>query len=441
MLNLFKNSLITLVTNVVNLLIGFWVIRVLSSHLGPITYGQYTLVVYLPTLITSVLSFGVHTATVYHYNDERFTYENVFTGNLLASTAISFGCVAAGLGAIIAFKGLFFETIPTPTLLLALLSIPFYIFNRNFEAIFVARKEIKIYNAVLLSERLANGVLLIVLLDSPTLHTAVIIYLTSLASNTVIILLFLRRFGRVRLSVNQAYFRLVFTFGWKDQAMTVITMLNYRVGVYFIGAMLSDKGVGIFTLPVSLVEKIWLLTNAVGLVLFSEVASAKSDNEKEHITAKASRIVGALTLFGGAALYSLAPFVLLKLFSAEYAESVAVLRIMMPGIVLWGQGKIILNSFAARGKPGLVTFASGAGLITNIMLMLLLIPIMDINGAALASTVSYSLMWVMCVLLYKKHTSTPIGELLILKKSDIVGAMNIIQKFLRKPKHDGRDIL
>ena len=71
-----------------------------------------------------------------------------------------------------------------------------------------------------------------------------------------------------------------------------------------------------------------------------------------------------------------------------------------------------------RGYPHYSAFCSGFGLVVTIILDLILIPEYDINGAAIASSVSYCTTAIGFILFYKFKTESKLVNLLIIRKKD-----------------------
>jgi len=67
------------------------------------------------------------------------------------------------------------------------------------------------------------------------------------------------------------------------------------------------------------------------------------------------------------------------------------MMVLLPGVVLLGSAKILTNDIAGRGYPHYNSITAGLSLVVTIILNFILIPMMGVVGAALASTLSYVL--------------------------------------------------
>jgi len=92
------------------------------------------------------------------------------------------------------------------------------------------------------------------------------------------------------------------------------------------------------------------------------------------------------------------------LFGVALAESVPVLQILLPGVVILTIYKVMTMDLAGRGKPWISMGAMFPPLIVNIVLNIILIPSLGANEAAIASTISYSTAGIVFLFLYCRET-------------------------------------
>ena len=106
------------------------------------------------------------------------------------------------------------------------------------------------------------------------------------------------------------------------------------------------------------------------------------------------------------------------LYSARFGDSAAVVRILAPGIVLFSAARVLGNDIAARGRPLVNSVVAAISVVCNIALNLVLIPRYGINGAAWASTASYSVLFVLTAAVYRRITRVPLRELVVPSRED-----------------------
>jgi Na+-driven multidrug efflux pump len=104
------------------------------------------------------------------------------------------------------------------------------------------------------------------------------------------------------------------------------------------------------------------------------------------------------------------------------------LRILLPGVVTLSIAKVLSGDLSGRGMPMYSTRAAIVALCLNVPLNFLLIPKWGISGAALASTISYSIQ--AAVLLYYFVNISPNGvfDTLVIKREDF----QVYRRFVRE---------
>ncbi len=107
------------------------------------------------------------------------------------------------------------------------------------------------------------------------------------------------------------------------------------------------------------------------------------------------------------------------MFSSAYRASVGPLLLLIPGVVLFGSGKVLSADLAGRGRPGVTTAASVLGLIIMVALDLLLIPTRGVSGAAAASSLAYAIVFAFQVLVFTRLTGEKVRSTVIPERSDI----------------------
>ena len=80
--------------------------------------------------------------------------------------------------------------------------------------------------------------------------------------------------------------------------------------------------------------------------------------------------------------------------------------------------RIILYDFSGRGRPMLVTYLNGISLIINVVLNCFLIPEFGLMGAAVATAVSYTVVTILAILIYRNLSGNKIQDIIFIKVAD-----------------------
>jgi Na+-driven multidrug efflux pump len=106
------------------------------------------------------------------------------------------------------------------------------------------------------------------------------------------------------------------------------------------------------------------------------------------------------------------------------------LKLLLPGIFFFSISKILAQDLVGRGFPQYASVAATISLVAIIILDLLLIPRFGINGASLASTISYFLSAIIILYLFKKESQVKLWDILIIKANDLAEYKRIISYFI-----------
>jgi O-antigen/teichoic acid export membrane protein len=170
--------------------------------------------------------------------------------------------------------------------------------------------------------------------------------------------------------------------------------------MFLVNAFLGPVAVGLYSIAVGLVEKLWMVSFAASTVLFPRVAAETEAQRQEKFTPLVARTVLWVTSFGALALALLSRWVVLLLYSEAFLPAVGALQALLMGIVALSAGRVLANDIAGRGFPRLNIYTGFIAVATNVVLNLFWIPRYGIAGAGWASTVSYTLCFLGILFLY-----------------------------------------
>jgi O-antigen/teichoic acid export membrane protein len=202
-------------------------------------------------------------------------------------------------------------------------------------------------------------------------------------------------------------------------AGNVAQFLNYRLDLFLVGLFLGVGGVGLYALAVSLGQLLWIVSNAAAAVLFPRVSAAPSPQAAAAEAAQIARVALWLTVGGSAALAASATLLVPAVYGAAFRPSVEPLLWLLPGITAFSVTNVISAYVAGVGRPGLNAMVSLLGVAVTVPLDLLLIPRLGISGAALASTLSYSISTIATLVVFSRIGATSLTSALRPRRSDI----------------------
>jgi O-antigen/teichoic acid export membrane protein len=169
---------------------------------------------------------------------------------------------------------------------------------------------------------------------------------------------------------------------------TLMVALVFRIDAFIVGSMLGFDDLGKYSISVAFAELALMLPSSIGTALFASLPRQTATDRVSQLQVT-TRYVVLLTILICAALAAISSPLVRALMGEAYSASVAPLLILLPGVVAMATNYVFANFFAGSGLPHAGAGVFAFGLVVNVCANLLLIPILGINGAALASSISY----------------------------------------------------
>jgi len=192
-------------------------------------------------------------------------------------------------------------------------------------------------------------------------------------------------------------------FGLRAHLSNVITFLNYRVALYLVSFLLDPAAAGRYALAIQLAEVLWMIASAASVVVFPESAAHNSTPAAlQKMVRRIALSVFKITLAGGLLAGALSVVVIPWVFGSDYAGSVLPFVILLPGIITWSYMSVVANSLAGMGcqrvniQAALLSFALNSGG------CLLAIPVLGMQGAALASSIAFTVTAIYTIVMYRR---------------------------------------
>lgn len=426
-----KNSFYTLVSNIIIICIGFVTSFIISRTLGAQLQGVYNLAILMPTMMYNFLNFGQDTSVMYYLSNKTINKKEAI--NNMVPILIGYTVIATVIGMIfiILLKDKMFSDVSYPILIMALAISPLTFLNNNLSSVLKSEGKFKVLNRIQVINKLIYFIICTILFFVVRVEIVILANIVILVVSIVTIWRKLE-IKRVKPSFNKEYQKNNLAYGFKSYLANMITFLNYRLDTFLIQALnKSTASVGQYGVAVTLAEQVWIFSSAISTVMFPYVTSIESDEEKSRVTSTTFKIVMVFTFVAIIILFFFANIIGL-IYGPEYYASIAPFKVLLVGIFFLSLGKILANDIAARGHPELNAISNLIGLIVNVSLNILLIPKIGIVGAAVATSISYTLTSCMFIVSFLRLTKLSLIQLLMFNKDEINIVLNFIKKLLKR---------
>jgi O-antigen/teichoic acid export membrane protein len=416
-----KGTTVTLVSSFLTLLLGVGNSIILARVLGPEGRGIYALATLLPSLIVTFGNLGIGTATAYYVARGEFRRQEILGNNVLLSLGVGGLGVVVGLVVVLFFRETVFPGVSSSYLLLALVLVPVEFFFSYVNFVLLGALRIKEFNYV----QIAQSVLFLAFIAFALLAlragvTGAILagLFTWLIVDALVFRLARRVAGGIDLKPNTSYIKQATTYGVQAHLANILGFLNNRADMFFINWFLGPVAVGLYSVGVGLVEKLWMVSQAASTVLFPRVAAETEEQRQKEFTPLVTRTGLWTTALVAIALVFLSRWIVLLLYSEAFLPAVGALQALLVGIVALSAGRVLSNDIAGRGFPVINIYTGLAAVVINIILNILWIPRYGIVGAAWASTVSYTVLTLGALFFYCRLSGNAWTKVLLPQRGD-----------------------
>jgi len=404
---LVRNIGSTLLVRAATMLVALVSSVLLARGLGPEGRGMFGLLLLVPSLATSLGLLGFEQANaVYAGLEPRGRRILVWQS---AGVAVLVGGTVAAIAAAYFLAGApGFEALaaaPAPLLLLLLGTIPARLVVEYWGAILRGMNRIRLLNVFEVVARVVPLLGLIVFVWVLDLGVAGAAWVDAAACVAAALALaaLLGAVGTLgKPEWDSALWWRVVRFALPVHVATVAAYLNYRVDEFIVAAYLPVEQLGLYAIAVGMAERIWIIPGSVATVLLPHLT-----NRPEQDATVSAAVCRHVVLWTGATclvVFALANPVVGLLFSSSFEGAVAPLRWLLPGIFTLCIGKVLVAEILAREKPRYTMWASAAAVVTNLVGNFLLVPRIGIVGAAVASSVSYTILSAILIVCYLRVT-------------------------------------
>jgi O-antigen/teichoic acid export membrane protein len=209
------------------------------------------------------------------------------------------------------------------------------------------------------------------------------------------------------------------SYGVRDYPGVLTEFVSWRLDLMMLVGMASSTSVGLYSIAIRLADITSTLASSVGDALLPEVAASKKADEATRVVTRSLRLTICAHLLILIPLWIAAPFILRFAYGEGFVPVTNVLRLLMFASMVWSAGAIVISGLNGLGHPGLSATARIAAAIVMVIALLRWLPSRGIQGAALASIVGYSVMFLVALFWLLRRRQITLWECLRPRWEDI----------------------
>lgn len=387
-----KNSGWHLLTRSSTILIGFFTTIYVIRYLGPENYGTLSYAVSFVSLFSFIASLGIESIILRElikYPDK----EPIILGT--AFRLKIFGGIIATLLSLITI--LLIDATQIEVILIGLISLtqfaglgqlPIYSFQAKVEAKYPSLVAISI------SSILAIAKLLVVYFDKGIIFFSLVLVLETILTFLFYFIIYQKKYHLFGLwKFDRDFATTLLHNSWPLMLSTISILLYSRIDQVMLRHYLDATAVGIYDVAVRLSDIWYIIPNVVIGALFPAIINAQTTSPKlfrQRIWLCVGLLI-SLNLIIILPTNILSPFIIDIVYGDKFIGSDSVLTIYIWSLIGFSLGQLMNTYLIAENYVYIYFLTSVVTVIINIILNVLLIPDFGVNGAALATLISYSL--------------------------------------------------
>lgn len=415
------------------LLIGLINTIISARYLGPVGNGVIAAVSVYPNLLTTIGALGIQQATTYFVGQEKYNLDKIYgaiLGILIFATVFCLGT------SYIFIRYLTHGSYSNTLIFWAILPIPFSLYTTFSSGIFLGKQKIKEYNQINWIPAAINFAFTFLFIAILSLGVPGSMAGTFLGTFIMAFAVYfmIRKFVEVRPRFEIGIMKGILRLGLVYAATAMIAILNYKADIVLLERYSTPYQLGIYSKGAALVELLWQIPTVLSTITFSRSAAAKDPRAFSLKVCGLLRFAGILIIILSVIFYFTAGFVINTMYGKAFADSVSVIRILLPGVMLMTIYKVLYMDIAGKGKPWKSMEAMLPAVAVNIILNYIWIPKYGANGSAMASSVSYSISAIIFLIIYSRTTSISLKTMFTFSKDDKELLNKILVKLKLKPQ-------
>jgi len=403
---------------------------VLARALGVEGRGYFIMAMLLPSMLITFSDFGLGQASTKFAASKKWLASTIFVTNtiVMCIRLIVIGIVGAIV--IHGYSGSLFPGIPKQYLYLGLLQTVGLVIQGMIFPIFLGLGQGVRYSLILV----ASSVLSLLTLSTGWLAVGLSVNLalvlqfgSSFVMAIYIYFSVLKHIGEIGTASKQ-YFKEAFRFGSGIYLSIVSTFANEKMVLLILNSFGGVIFVSLYTIAQALTERIYLLSDAVGTMLMPKIAE-DPDHNSYMLTPVVFKLTVIITTILSSLLMITADWIITFIYSSEFAGSIEIMRLLLVAVIFSSGWRVLSQDLNARGFTKVTAIINVSLAIVSLTLAGILLPLIGLKGAALASILAYIFALISGVIFFVKKTSAVSISMLL---SFSVIEKSILSKMARK---------
>lgn len=370
---------------------------IVAHWLGAKGVGELAVINVTIATIVQICSFGLPSANTYFIARDP-KHLRTASINSLMFALFAGSLIALGLNAVARARPDWFGFVSSELIQVASIAIPFQLITLIGLNILLAVGKVRQFNLLDLAGQsfvLVNALLALILLGRG-LTTLVVLNAAAavLVGHVIVVLVWIaaRKVEEAKWRPDSALLAQMIRYGLKFHISILAGAIIFRADLLVVNHFRGADEAGVYSVATQFGMLLMLLPSVIATLLFPRV-TAEQDARGET-TARVTKYTAGITLLCCVAAVPFS-FLLPLIYGPAFASATWLLLILLPGVYLVGIESVLVQHFNALGVPRAIPVYWLVTLVANLFLVFYLVPRLGAQGAAIASTLSYALIFVL----------------------------------------------
>ncbi len=436
-----QNSAITLATQIASYVLNFASSIIIARSLGPAGKGTLALVVLAHMLLLTVSNLGIASANAFLIAKRGYSLQQVSRHSLVGALVLGLGALVLTVAAIRFVPAHLVSPDQRGYILLAVGLVPVALARQFLSGALQGAGQIiwlNVLNLVQAVVNVANLALFLLVLRLGLTGGLTAWAVTTVAVSLLGIAVTFWRAACLRTPGDPGaagwtagLVTAALRYGIRAYPTGVVSFLNLRSDQFLLGYLAGSASVGQYSVAVTLAELLLFFPRSLATALLPRITGADGDAAR-HMAASACRHTIGGTAVSMAVLVPVG--LLIPLFFGEaFRPSVVPFFILLPGLGLYSLVPVLSTYFSGQlGRPTIPSLLAALSLAIDLLLVWILVPILTVAGAALASTVAYTAAVLVMAGYFRRLTGVSLREMAAVRAGDLAAYRALLDPLLEQ---------
>jgi O-antigen/teichoic acid export membrane protein len=379
---------------------------IVARWLGAQGVGELAVINVAVTTIVQLGSFGLPSSNTY-FIAQDLKHFRAATINSLLFALLAGSVLAVALSLVATLRPAWFGFVSPDLIRIASISIPFQLVTLIGLNVLLAVGKIREFNVLDLVAQsfvLVNAVVVLILLrlqlDALVKWNTATSVLVSVVVASLLVVTG-RRLIDSHWRADFALLRRMITYGLKFHISVLAGAIIFRADLLVVNHFRGPAEAGVYSVATQFSLLLMLLPSVIATLLFPRVtAEQDARGETTSLVTRHTALIMLVCCLATVPVSFLLPLV----YGRAFSDATALLLILLPGVYLVGLESVLVQHFNALGLPRRIPVYWLITLVINLVLVFGLVPRLGARGAAIASTLSYALIF--CLVAWHFRVST-----------------------------------